>query len=157
MGLSKQRLGDDGRLGPASSGFNGCTEASATSADDDDVVFVFRNVFTHRLTSHHEEHHVAQSAIGHSQDPKVAKEYENQRGPEPKSVGTVQDADFAKQDASDSADAGGPTVQHAPGEVSQGVAGGDVHRQQEGFNPHHEGPMETPYPSCLRSGNAWCG
>ena len=138
--FSKQGLGDDGGLGAASSRFNGCAETCSTRTDDDDIVFVFRNVFAHRLTSHHEEHHIAQAAIGHGQHPKVAKEYENQRGPEPKPVRTVEDADFAKQHASDSTDAGGPAVQHASGEVPQGVAGGDIHREQEGFNPHHKGP-----------------
>ena len=52
-------------------------ETCSAFTDDDDIVFVFRNVFAHRLTSHHEEHHIAQAAIGHGQHPKVAKEYEN--------------------------------------------------------------------------------
>ena len=140
VSLAQERLGDDGGLCAATSGFDGRTEACAASTDDNDVVFVFRDLFAHHLTSHNEEHHVAQSAFSHSQDPKVPKEYENQRCPEPETVRTIEDADLTKQDATNPADAGGPTVEHATGQMAKGVAGGDVHRQQEGLDAHHEGP-----------------
>ena len=139
VGFAQQRFGDDGGLGAAAGCFDSSTESGTASSDDDDIVFVFGCVFAHHLTSHNKEHHIAQATFGHGEHPQVAKEDENQRRPKPEPVGAVQHADFAKENAANSADAGGPTVEHATGQVAQGVAGGDVHREQEGFNAHDEG------------------
>ena len=140
VGFAEQRLRDDGGFRSASGRLNGRSETSTTCADDNDIVFVFGYVFAHHLTSNHKQHHVVQSAFSHGQHPKVAKENKHQRCPKPKAMRTVEDADFSEKLPTNSADACGPAVEHATRQMTEGVTGGDVHREQEGLNAHHKGP-----------------
>ena len=140
VGFAEQRFRDDGGFGSASGRLNGRSETSTTCADDNDIVFVFGYVFAHHLTSNHKQHHVVQSAFSHGQHPKVAKENKHQRCPKPKAMRTVEDAYFSEKLPANSADTCGPAVEHATRQMTEGVTGGDVHREQEGLNAHHKGP-----------------
>ena len=47
-------------------------------------------------TSNHKQHRIVEPSFGDRQDPQVTHENEGERGPEPKSVGPVEDADLSK-------------------------------------------------------------
>ena len=80
--------------------------------------------------------------VGDGHHEEVPDEDEAEAGPEPEAVASV-DPRLGHETVQATAEAGHaavPPVEHATHEVPEGVAGGDVHRQKEGFRGEHDGP-----------------